>query len=369
VSEVLGLYTAVRGNGLNPMRKRALNGHPDKPGLQRPRSFIHGIIGLLFAPIGLLAVLIEYSLPVVVIVAMVTLERPWWQVGLIGFPAWMLYKGMVQPLLMNGAAMVTIWSCELPWRASKPPRVDRPLADGFVALLASAPIVTYSVVFFFAVGAALVLGLPRIPALVGLGILTMATRLVLATRQSRAADRAKIVLLRAFRDHVTQWSLAGLTPALSAYGAVETLNDDSLGDPSNGPPNPENVPLGEVTRVPTEGDPWQTVVRRLMQEADCIVIDVTEPSPAVGWEIGCAWHCAVSSAIILVCQPQALMPRLGDHPLFARLISNMVQHRERAEAERILRSINPPLVYTNDLTNLVFCLRLYWRMRSVSRRR
>lgn len=333
----------------------------DAPGLQRPRSAVHGVVGLVFAGIGMLASVLGHAFPLVVLGAVFLLDYPWWQVALAGLVGWMLYVALVLPILMNGSVMVTIWSAEPPWPSPELPVPAAPFARSWTALVASAPIVTYSTVFFTAVAVVRTIAPSSVAAIAGFVALLIATRLFIVAAQSRAAGRATILLLRTFRDHVTQWSLAGLLPALSAYGQVRTVPDPTLG--RNAPINPEDVPLGEIEHVMIDGAPWQTVVEQCMREADCIVIDVTEPSPALGWEIGTAMAVAPAANIVLVCQPQALAPLLTEQPLFVRLVSFM--ERPPEEARERLRRLAPPMLYTDDLTNLVFCWRLYRRMHRV----
>jgi hypothetical protein len=172
----------------------------------------------------------------------------------------------------------------------------------------------------------------------------------------------RILLCRRFQEDVSRISRAGLLPALSALGHVATITDESIQSDSTVPEDPQggpSFPQFDVDLVPVESkDPttWKPKVSKEMSIADLIVIDLTNFSDSIAWELSESFRLKGPQGVLLV----GTIQFLGTE---GRKLKELLRPRLRSmcgnfSADQILESVALPLPYSNDLSNLIFAWRI-----------
>jgi len=151
-------------------------------------------------------------------------------------------------------------------------------------------------------------------------------------------------------------------PALSALGEVSTLTDRTIDSDSTAPIDPQggpSFPDFDVNLVPLEvEDPtnWKAKVSEQMAAADLIVIDVTNCSLSLAWELSEAFRLKDPRCVLLVGTIQFLFTEGRD--LKNLLRQQLLCIGAGSSADQILKSVALPMPYSSDLSNLVFAWRI-----------
>jgi hypothetical protein len=170
------------------------------------------------------------------------------------------------------------------------------------------------------------------------------------------------VAIRRYNDLISYRVSRGLKPVLTAFLSPRTLVDKTL---ENTPDDvPEGVPVGWLHWIDVEGE-WQKSVLKELEEVRFAIIDVSDPTPALGWEL---LQCVKSQSSLDILLVGNIKTLAGRHDfLFEDLCAAVAHHAPRDEAERVVAALRPPLPYAEDFSNGIFALRFFRRLGRVRR--
>jgi len=173
-----------------------------------------------------------------------------------------------------------------------------------------------------------------------------------------ARSQVDILLCRRFKERETALSRIGLIPVLSALGTVSTVADPFIDNPATAPSdNPEDIPTLGIETISIEKEvqkrEWKRVIAERIEKADLIVVDVTNLSPSVAWELAEAVRRKGAERVVLVGAIQFLQTE-------GRSLRNQLMNElnQLLDSENLISTMALPLAYSDDLSNFIFA----WRM-------
>jgi hypothetical protein len=186
---------------------------------------------------------------------------------------------------------------------------------------------------------------------------------VYLTYEGFVQNRYKILLCRRYKPEVTTRVRAGLLPVLGSIGQVFTLIDPTISSQETEPSDPQGTPLFPpyaLDLVPSElgSQEWQQIVREKLIEADLIIIDITDLSASVAWELAEALQLRESKDVIIVGAIQFLATRDRKRPLRDDLKRELVSIMGEAKSENIMKSAPFPIPYSEDISNRIFAWKI-----------
>jgi hypothetical protein len=208
-------------------------------------------------------------------------------------------------------------------------------------------------------------------AIVASGVRFVAPALFKAYARSRVS-LFRAILLRKFENERQSNMLRNVvSPALGAYGKLVTLSDTSYEEgrePRIG--QQEVADSVKDTFAQVEGvirnknQEWKLQVHEAILASDLVVVDVTQMTGSLGWEIAEALTLHDPESVLLIC---SLEGYTWEKLSLASTILARLDHewRERGGAQQLglrFRRVLPPLVYTTYPSSLIFRLRLVGRL-------
>jgi hypothetical protein len=203
-----------------------------------------------------------------------------------------------------------------------------------------------------------------------------APRIVIWLR-NRSPAPLRTVILRRFEVKASEWMRRIVAPTFGAYGTVRTAFDSTYAE---GRQREKIYDLEEVEKIADalaqvdvaprlQNETWRDDVVKMIGESDLCVVDISDLSEFVAWELGIAIHLKPVARIIPVAMSGRAVPTIADLERMVRLAA-LTDRPSKLQGNECLRdrlaSIADPVIYGWFPRSTLFRLRIYLRLRRIS---